>query len=96
MSRDGDEFRGAVRAHDGGLTASHYAGCVTLIEYLFDHHKRALTALAGALLQRGALDGVEVRAIVEAETVKAEAENGKARGDALAVTRGGPSTDWSM
>jgi hypothetical protein len=73
MTDDGDEFRAAVRAYDAGLTQNHYYGCVTLIEYLFDKpsSKRALTRLSGALLERGALDGAAVRAIVEAEATKA-------------------------
>ena len=79
MSNDSDVFKAAVRAHDAGLTANHYYGCVAFLEFLLDQpsSKRALRALSGALLERGALDGAAVRAIVEAETTKADsAERG--------------------
>jgi hypothetical protein len=63
---DGDEFRAAVRAFDAGLTEDEYKRCVSLIEDFFAmaSSKRALKALSGALLARGALDGEEIQAIV--------------------------------
>ena len=60
-----------------------FNGCVEYIKYFLalPSSKRALTALARSLLERGAIPGDQVHAIVAAETVKDESENGKASDD---------------
>ncbi len=66
-SDDGDEFKAAVVAHDLHLDESEYDGIVGVISELLNlpSSRRAFTALAGALLEKGALPGDEVRQVIQ-------------------------------
>jgi hypothetical protein len=66
-SDDGDEFSAAVIVHDAGITRERWAEIVELATELLElsSSQRAITALSGELLERGAVPGDEVRRIID-------------------------------
>jgi hypothetical protein len=65
-SDDGDEFNAAVVVHDAGISPERFGEIIELATELLElpSSKRALKAVAGALLERGAIPGPEVKQMV--------------------------------
>jgi hypothetical protein len=66
-SDDGDEFNAAVVVHDAGISPERFSEIVELATELIElpSSKRAITALSGELLERGAVPGDEVCRIID-------------------------------
>ena len=66
MSDDGDEFDAAVFVYDSGMSEEEWTETIEIARGLLamPSAKRALKAVSGALLARGAIPGVEVKQIL--------------------------------
>jgi hypothetical protein len=64
---DGDELNAAIVFHDAGMTSAQWDEAVEIATTFLGlpSSKRAITALSGELLERGAVPGDEVRRIID-------------------------------